>query len=214
MAASSPACADWPFFSSSDGPHWGTKEYYEMHASDPPGTRQVYKFGKLWPPQPRPVGPQQTCVHKYYHTHYWPHPYNCQDRDAVASFVNMQVSNGWLEQTTLYDYHFDPVTNELNSSGRVHLNWILTHVPTEHQQVNISTSREPARNLARTANVQREIAQAAGANPGLQVVTRLADPVGRPAAEVQSIFTNAQENMPLPILSKTAGDTGSGGDTQ
>lgn len=204
--------ADWPFSSSkSSEPHWGSKEYFEMRASDPPGSRQEYKFGKLWPPQPRPVGPHQTFVHRYHHTHYWPYPYNCQDREAVAAFVNTQVSNGWLDQTTLYDYHFDQVTNELNSSGRAHLDWIIAHVPPEYQQVNVAISRDAMRNSQRTANVQREIGQIAGVHPGFQVVTRLADPIGRPAAEVQSIFTSAQENMPLPILSKTAGDTGSGG---
>jgi len=202
--------ADWPFSSKSDAPHWGSKEYHEMRAADPPGARQKYKYGKLWPPQPRPVGPHQTFVHRYHHAHYWPHPYNCQDREAVAAFINVQVSNGWLEQTTLHDYHFDPATNELNSSGRSHLHWIIMHVPPEYQQVNVALSRDATQNSTRVANVQREITQVAGANPGFQVATRLADPTGRPAAEVQSIFTSAQENMPPPILSKTAGDTGSG----
>jgi len=214
LAATPTTRADWPFFSSKGGPHWGSKEYYEMHANDPPGGRQVYKFGKIWPPQPRPVGPSQTFIHKYHHAHYWPHPYLCQDREAVAAFVNTQVSNGWLEQTTLHDYHFDPVTNELNSSGRVHLHWIVSSVPAEHQQVSIALSRDPEKNSLRTANVQREIAQLAGANPGIQIAMRTTQPVGRPAAEVQSIFTSAQENMPPPILSKTAGETGSGNNTQ
>lgn len=202
------AWADWPFFAKENGPLRGSPDYYEQHAADPPGARQIYKYGKLWPPQPRPVGPHQLFAHKYHHTHYWPQPYLCQDRAAVASFVNVQVENGWQAQTTLYDYHFDAQTNELNSSGKSHLHWILVHVPAEHQQVSVAATSEQSRTSARMANVQREVTQLAGTSTGLQVTARITDPVGRPAAEVQSIFTSAQENMPPPILSQTAGDSG------
>ena len=51
---------------------WHSKEWYEERAGDPPGTRQVYKHGKLWPPFARPQGKHLTFWHKYYNVHYWP----------------------------------------------------------------------------------------------------------------------------------------------
>jgi hypothetical protein len=210
MSSTLTARADWPFFAPEGQPLRGTPEYNQLHAGDPPGARQVYKHGKFWPPQPRPIGPAATFAHRYHHTHYWPYPYTCQDRAAVHSFVNVQVANGWQQHTTLFDYHFDPVSNELNSSGKAHLNWILFNVPPEHQQVTVATANEPARTSARMANVQREVAQLAGANPGFPILARRVEAVGRPAGEVQAIFTSALENMPPPILSQTAGDAGGG----
>ncbi|WP_437229745.1 hypothetical protein SH661x_001602 [Planctomicrobium sp. SH661] len=208
LVVSGSARADWPFFANDGGPRRGSPEYYQLHANDPPGARQVYKYGKLWPPQPRPVGPHQLWAQKYHHAHYWPYPYTCQDEASVRAFQDTQVANGWLSQTTFYDYHFDLQTNQLNSSGQDHLRWILVHVPPEYQQISVAISADASKNSARIANVQRDIAQMAGGNPGLQVAARLADPTGRPAAEVQSIFKSAQENMPPPILPPDAGDAG------
>ncbi|SFJ30189.1 hypothetical protein [Planctomicrobium piriforme] len=198
------AQADWPFWSD-DGLRRGSKEYYEAHASDPPGARQVYKDGKLWPPFPRPTGPHQLFVHKYHHTHYWPYPYVCDDRESVRTFVDAQVSNGWLSSTTLYDFHFDPATGDLNSAGKEHLYWIVHHVPMEYRQVHVAIGQDPKVTTERSRSVEIELARLGGSDPSMPVLTRYADPVGRPASEVQAIFRSAQENMPPPILSQGSG---------
>jgi len=192
--------ADWPFWSN-DGLRRGTREYYEARASDPPGARQIYKDGKLWPPFPRPTGPHQLFVHKYHHAHYWPYPYTCADREAVNAFAATQSENGWLASTTLYDYHFNPETGELNSAGQEHLRWIAYHVPAEYRQVHVASAADMAMTTQRTRQVENELARLVGSEMAPQVSSRLADPAGRPAAEVQSIFRAAQENMPPPILS-------------
>jgi hypothetical protein len=203
--------AGWPFWTE-NGVRRGSQEYYDMHAADPPGARQHYKYGKTWPPQPRPSGPHQLFVHKFHHTHYWPYPYSCQDQQSIASFIDVQIRNGWETATTLYDYHFDPETNELNSSGEKHLQWILTHAPLEHRQVHVCVADRPDQTTARTVSVERELAQMAGTEHGnVVVLTRVGDPGGRPGSEVQTIFKAYQEHMPPPILSQDSGSDQSGG---
>jgi len=202
------AQADWPFWAN-DGVRRGTREYYETKAADPPGARQHYKAGKFWPVEPRPTGPSQTFIHKYHHTHYWPQPYVCLDRENTHAILNSQVSNGWIDATTMYDYHFDAATGELNSHGQHHLAWIVTHVPAEYRQVNLAQGIDPIINSERVRSVEQYLTRLPGADRSLIVQMRVSDPNGRPAGEVQRIFKAAQENAPPPILSKlTAGDEG------
>lgn len=202
-----PCSAGWPFFSE-DGLRKGSPEYYEARAAEPPGSRQRYKFGKIWPVSPRPAGPHQPFIHKYHSAHYWPHPYNCEDRATVAAFTATQTMNGWIAATTLFDYHFDPVSNELNSAGQKQIRWIMNSVPYEHRQVYVALSTESQLNGARTANVERAVATLAGPEQPLPVLTRVATPEGRPAAEVERIFSAAISGMPQPIISASAGDGG------
>ena len=201
--------AEWPFFAEG-GLRRGSPEYYEARAGDPPGTRQKYRYGKLWPVRPRPVGPEQTLIHKYHSAHYWPFPYICADRAAVRQVMDAQVFNGWQTGTTLYDYHFDPVTHELNTSGMQHLQWMLTHTPEQFRQAHVAVAADPEFNSVRMMNVEREVARLAGDGSSVPVLMRVADPLGRPAAEVQFIMTTAQQQMMPPVIKYTgAGEGGS-----
>ena len=197
--------AGWPFFAD-NGPPKGSREYYEAHAADPPGSRQKYHHGKLWPPRPRPVGEEQPFIHKYHTAHYWPHPYNCEDRATVARFAELQIANGWQAATTLYDYHFDPTTHQLNSAGRTQLHWILTHVPIEHRQAYVAVGAQSQSNAVRVQNVEHEIATIVGTDAALPVLMRVTNPLGRPAAEVQKIFSTAEQNMLPPVISYGVAD--------
>ncbi|WP_437203225.1 hypothetical protein [Planctomicrobium sp. SH664] len=187
-------------FHDSQGRRKGSQEYYEAHAAEPTGSRQVYKYGKLWPPYPRPVGDHQPFWQKFHSTHYWPLPYVCADRETVHTFLDTQVQNGWTSATTLYEYHFDPQTNDLNSSGRAQLAWILTHVPEQYREVYVSIASTPEISSSRMSSVEKTLASYAGAGQHVAVVPRLADPVGRPAAEVQFIFKSALENQLPPKI--------------
>jgi len=193
------ATAGWPFFSE-DGIRRGSPEYYEAHAGDPAGARQKYHHGKLWPPLPRPAGPEQTFIHKYHTSHYWPFPYVCEDRNSVRALAQIQLSNGWQAATTLYEYHFDPESNALNSAGQTHLHWILSHAPEQFRQVSVAVAEQPEFNTVRLLSVEREIAKLVGAGQGVPVLLRVTDPVGRPAGEVQQIFKGLQDNMLPPVI--------------
>jgi len=201
LAIASPAVsfAGWPFFADG-GPRRGTPEYYASRADEPVGERQKYHHGKMWPPFARPCGPEQTCVHKFHANHYWPHPYNIQDRDDVRLALQTQVNNGWCTATTLYDYHFDMTTQQLNTAGQQQLNWIFTQAPPQHRHIYISTSADPAMNDVRMQSVQKALAGYSGGDPSMPVTLRATHPLGRPATEVEQIFTNAASNALPPAI--------------
>lgn len=204
------ARAGWPFFSET-GVRRGSPEWYEMRAGDPPGTRQRYKYGKIWPMQPRPDGPPQTAVHKYHSTHYWPLPYICEDRSYVSNMFEMQKLNGWASATTLYDYHFDPATNELNTAGQRHVYWIMAHAPEQYRQAYVASSLDAGSNSARMMSVERQVSLLAANSTSIPVSLRMGEPAGRPATEVDYIFEQIQTNTLPPKIQYTSAGGGGGG---
>jgi len=200
--------AGWPFYS--EGPRRGSVEWYEMHAGDPIGQRQTFRFGKVWPAQPRPVGPPAPCVHRFHHNTYWPSPYRELDAASVQMTAEIQVLNGWQDATTLYEYHFDPETHTLNKAGQRHLFWILSSVPPEFRTAFVQVSpTDPGVNGVRLANVQSEAARLVGPELAPPVVLRMARPNGVPAEDVDAIFKHRRENLsPPPELSGSGGGGG------
>ena len=195
--------AGWPF-SSDEGPRRGTDEWYAMHADDPVGERQVYKFGKLWPPKPRPTGPKQLFIHKYHTQKYWPYPYVTGDRAAVRGVWQSQVDNGWQMATTLYEYHFDPETNALNSAGERQLQWILQSAPADQRQLYVQSMNDSVANQLRVANVQMAATNLAGADAVGPVALRVTHAAGRPAEEVNWILEQQQALRVPPQIQYTA----------
>lgn len=209
LYTSSNATAGWPFFAE-DGLRRGTPEYFEAHANDPPGSRQKYYFGKVWPVRARPVGPSQTFVHKYHTAHYWPHPYQCQDRATVNMFYDIQAQNGWQTATTFYGYHFDETSNQLNSAGLQHLSWIMSHVPPQYRQAYVAVVADQQANSSRIASVEQSIANAAGGTQSISVQPRVTDPLGRPAVEVQRILEGATAGALPPVIQYSGPQSGGG----
>lgn len=201
--------AGWPF--STDGPTRGTPEFYEWRSTDPVGARQEYKYGKLWPPRPRPVGRKQLAVHKYHAAHYWPYPYSCQDKASVNIVANTQVANGWLAATTFHEFHFDPETNELNSSGQRHLQWLLTDVPPQFRQAYVSAPPDAEVVDRRIASIQSQAQMMAGGDAELPVMLRASTPHRRPAHEIQMIHEGRIQSMLPPTIPYSSGGGGGGG---
>lgn len=191
--------AGWPFFAD-NGPRRGTDEYYCNRANEPVGERQKFHHGLAWPPFARPCGPEQTCVGKFHANHYWPYPYNLEDRSDVRLAMQTQVNNGWCVATTMYDYHFDPTTQQLNSAGMQHLNWIFTQAPPAQRHIYITSSADAPMNEIRIQAVQKALAGYSGGDSSLPITLRATHPLGRPATEVEQIFTNAASNALPPAI--------------
>lgn len=207
-APQQPSRADGIF--SCGGPDAGTPEYYQLHQGSPVGSRQKCKKGLLWPPRPRPTGPHQSCAQKYHAATFWPWPYICQDRAVVNATSFTQIENGWMTATTLYDFHFNEETGELNTAGVRQLQWILTHVPAEQQRLYVASSFKQRITDARTASVQAELATLAG-DRNLPIELRAADPLTRRAIVVETIDRQALDNTPAPIITYQGIATGGGG---
>lgn len=178
--------------------------YYAARASEPIGSRQVYKHGKLWPPTPRPTGPANLPSHIYHAEHYWPHPYNCQDQDYVRSLSAAQTSNGWVTMTTLYEYHFDE-TQQLNESGRMQLRWILENAPARHRYAFVQAGLDSASSDIRVAAVKANASQLVGPDQIPPVLVRVTSPLGRPAEEIDDIRRLERKTIFKPIITPPIG---------
>jgi len=179
-------------------PRWHTAPWWAMKAQEPVGSRQVEHEGKLWPPYARPVGPPQASCHVYHAEHYWPWPYTCVDQQCVLTMSRMQEANGWLSETTLYDYHFNPETNALTEPGKLQLKWILAYVPSAYRAVWLQQTEEPAVSQARMNSVRTMAIKIVGEANLPPIAFRTAMAPGRPAIEVDSIRRKELETFPEP----------------
>ena len=191
--------------------HRWSDEWYEWEAGQPVGARQKHKHGKQWPPFARPVGDEQEFSHRYHAAHYWPWPYNCADRSYIAEVTNRQVANGWIAETTLYDYHFDPETQQLNQSGLLHLRWIMENATDMHRVAWVQAGMSTDQSQVRLASVESEAIMMVGAENVPPIMLRVCSPFGRPASEILQIRSGEIESMPLPRLEYTSPNSSGGG---
>ena len=195
------------------GPFPFSEEWYQMRADDPPGVRQVEKSGKLWPPYPRPVGRKQTFKHAFHSAHYWPYPYNCEDRAYVNNLLDQQTAAGWVNATTLHDYYFNAETQQLNEAGQNHLVWIAASVPAQHRTIYVSQGKSIEMGQLRASQVE-QFFQRAGIDGVPPIVTKQDFFAGRPANEVDRLRTLELQSIPRPRLftiGVTSGSAGAGG---
>lgn len=191
--------------SEDESTHRWRSAWYAREAQRPVGTRQKKAFGKLWPPYPRPVGKEQQFSQRYHAAHYWPTPYNCEDRQYVRQLSDMQVDSGWATATTLFDYHFDDETQELNHAGRMHLRWILENAPVQRRLIHVQYGQTHEITELRLAGVRSEAVMMVGAGGVPPIMVRIASPYGRPADEIRAIRAAEAGSMPEPRIQYSTG---------
>ena len=204
----------------SAGPQWfgrgdpnschepGSDAWWAEKAALPPGVRQKCKKGKVWPARPRSNQEPQQWSHTYYDQHYWPLPYVCQDRAAVGAFMETQVALGWQEETTLYNRHFDPTTQQLTRAGELHLEHIVHHVPVDRRAIYIQSTYDAGLDNLRTEAVNTMVARCSTSGNTVQVTVRECQENSRPAAELESISSQYNASTPSPRLSSAGGSGG------
>lgn len=193
-----------------EGPRRWTSEWYEQEACRPEGSRQLHSHGRMWPPFPRPTGKGQQWSHRFHSAHYWPHPYNCQDRAYLTAVVNTQVNNGWVEETTMFAYHFKE-DNTLNDSGRLHLKWIVQIAPEERRYVWVQAGDDKQTSDARLQAVKTAAAELAGDGNAPPVSLRVAPLNGRPTQDITDIRKLESANRRPPTISYSSPNGGGGG---
>ncbi len=192
----------------------GSDGWWAEKAALPPGVRQKYKKGKIWPVSPRSTQEPQQFSHTYHSAHYWPLPYVCQDRQYFHATMEQQVSLGWREETTLYDRHFESNSQQLNRAGQLHLDYLLHVIPPERRAVFIQSTYDSAMDVMRTEAVHAAIAQSSAADAGINVEVRDCQQLSRPAAEVERINTRYMSTFPAPRLGSVSSGSGGGGGGQ
>ncbi|WP_459558123.1 hypothetical protein [Lacunimicrobium album] len=189
----------------------GSPEYYSYYAAIPPGSTRQFKHGMVWPPEQRPDGPERLFFQQYHAAKYWPYPYNIQDRAVTHDALDMQVTAGWKAASTLFDYHFNADTQELNSAGREQLKWIIGNAPAQHRQAFVASSYDKGINDARLSTVTNELSVMGAAE--IPVMLRVAGPIGRSALEVDTYQKSYRENMPAPHIQYTSPSASGGSDS-
>ena len=127
----------------------------------------------------------------------------------MRDIVNVQLNNGWQEQTTLYDRHFEP-DQQLSVPGRLHLLDILEIVPAGRRTVFVQSSYNAEIDSTRLTNVQLAVAELTGPD-SVPVVLRPGREYSRPASEVKVINDLYISSTPTPRLASAAGGGGAGG---
>ena len=112
--------------------------------------------------------------------------------------LRVQEANGWLCETTLYDYHFNPESNELTVPGKLQLKWILENVPPSYCAVWVQQAEDPKVSQQRLTNVRTVASRLMSQNNLPTIAFRPATAPGRPAIEVDSIRRKELETIPSP----------------
>ena len=187
-----------------------TIDWYEERSERPIGSRQQYRMGKIWPPYARPVGENAELSARFHASHYWPHPYNCQDQEYLNTVTHTQVKNGWISEATLYDYHFDSETNELTRPGTLHLKWILLHVPEEFRVAWVQSTIDADAGRMRIDSVREAAVTMVGEAKIPPIMMRATTPTGASAEEAVSIRRAWLNSMPEPRINYSALPSGAG----
>ena len=188
----------------------GSAQWWAERAQAPPGARNVCHKGKMWPVRPRPTGEKQQFTHAYHSQHYWPLPYVCQDRAYVKNINDIQVGNGWKQETTLYDRHFAE-DDLLNVPGKLHLIDILEVTPSKYRTVYVQSTYDTNVDNIRLSNVQAAISELTNGTETVSVLTRRGRDYSRPASEVQAINDLYNSSLPQPRISGSGGGGGTAG---
>ncbi len=183
----------------------GSDEWWAEKALLPPGERQKCKKGKIWPARPRSTEPPQQFSHTYHSEHYWPLPYVCRDRQAVHDMMDMQVSLGWQEETTIYNRHFDLEANTLTRAGELHLQRIVYVSPPERRAVYVQSTHDAGMDAVRLEIVQAAVASICNGNMDVPITLRECQEYGRAASEVQTINSMYNGSIASPRLSSAGG---------
>lgn len=214
MPASAEPLIPWPWLETNRYSTWKRErdaqraDWYARRSTDPVGSRRRYVKGKFWPPYPRPEGLSMIPSHRFHAAHYWPYPYVCQDRQSVRAFIAAQEDAGWVEATTLFAYHFDRDTKQLNRSGRMHAQWILRTAPVKRRVIYVQTATDFDATEMRIASVATELARMVGAENTPPIIRRVASPLGRSADEVDKIQQSNGNSLPVPRISSPLGGGG------
>jgi len=217
VAAFAESMIPWPWLETNRYYAWKQErdseraDWYARRALDPVGSRQRYVKGKMWPPYPRPEGLSMLPSHRYHTSHYWPYPYVCQDRASVREFFAAQENAGWVNQTTLYEYHFDDDTQLLNRSGVLHLKWILRSAPTQRRAIYVQAADSAQASELRMTSVRGITEEMVGFNNIPPVIPRVTAPIGRSALEIDNIQRGDMSSQPVPRISPAVSSGGGGG---
>jgi len=118
----------------------------------------------------------------------WPEPYTSIAKEEVQAPIDIQVANARVVEQTLWDYHFEPNSERLNSTGRQRLRWIAPQAQDTYPVIYVAAIDDAELTQRRVARVQVVLDEIAGPDSGVQVVQADARMVGLPGRHVETVF--------------------------
>jgi hypothetical protein len=130
----------------------------------------------------------------------WPEQYLDHDRAAARAPFAMMVANGWRCQNTLSSYHFDDATGELNDTGKLKVQAILSTAPAQYRSLYVlrAGSQEMTANRVNSVEHHAQVYLQGEMPPPVMITTR--EPAGTSGEYVNGVITSAGENRPIPML--------------
>lgn len=155
------------------------------------------------------------CCLDYRRNQAWPQPFLPREQCAVRQPFSVMVLQGWQEQNTLTESHFDPESNELNHAGLYKIQSVLQNSPPSQRSIFVHTGYDQVANQARLNNVRSLIGKWVPETETPAIVATPHRPYGLPGMQADSITRRFQEGMPAPTipvsLGGRAGGLGGGG---
>lgn len=152
---------------------------------------------------------KQRCKLDWQRNQAWPAPFVAQDRIAACSpFVAMNM-NGWRDQCTLSNFHFDPESQQLTEVGRLRVQQIVREHPETFRNVFVVRGMTPEATSSRVDSVQQFVNNLAGQETASEVRLVELEPRGVTADDVQMISSKLKSSMPDPRLPASSTPAGS-----
>jgi hypothetical protein len=96
---------------------------------------------------------------EYHRNNDWPMPYRMLAEHSVRDPIDLQAANAAQHLATLWDYHFDAGTAQLNSMGQKRLQNIVSQAGTPNQMVYVQRTPSSTETELRMEQVRKELNQ-------------------------------------------------------
>jgi hypothetical protein len=136
----------------------------------------------------------------------WPKPFIYPDRKAAFAPMVVMADNGWRRNNLVGAHHFTPDGGELNRSGELMVQWVLTQAPAHRRHVFVARGEDPEQTGQRIEAVQK-YASFIVPEGGFNLVDTHIMPEGLSAIDVDWGILKFRENAPLPMLPKSTAGT-------
>lgn len=145
----------------------------------------------------------------------WPQPWIGPERSSVYAPMSVMVAKGWMRQNLLNEDHFEQNSEELNESGRMKVEEIISITPPNYRAVYIPRAATPDLTAKRIEHVQQYVVEKAIDDHPVQVVESKmrANPyAGDYVDQIDRAFRESTPEPRIPAgMNSTGGTSQSGG---
>lgn len=156
---------------------------------------------------------------EYHRNNDWPQPYSSLAEHSVRDPLQLQADNARVQLATLWDYHFESGTAQLNSMGIKRLQNIVTQSGTLGQVVFVQRTPSTTETELRVEQVRKELAQLDLGGANYEVAEARVNPtemLGEEAKRAMKLITNpsTKQGKNNSYGSGSGGDSGGSGGNQ